>query len=100
MRFHNVDGHDVDLKRLDPSLTTAIHMSGDVTVINAVLGSIDVDASFDVDIGLDWQTNPDGTQMLHADPGTPDVHLSALAWLVSILIGFITFGVVGAIIAV
>lgn len=100
MRFHNVDGHDVDLKRLDPSLTTAIHLSGDVTVINAILGSIDVDASFDVDIGLDWQNNADGTQMLHADPGTPDVQLSGLAWLVSILIGFITFGVVGAIIAI
>ena len=100
MRFHNVDGHDVDLKRLDPSLTNAIHMSGDVTVINAVLGSIDVDAGFDVDIGLDWKDNVDGTQMLHADPGTPDVHLSALAWLVSILLGFITVGVVGVIVAV
>jgi len=100
MRFHNVDGHDVDLKRLDPSLTTAIHFSGDVTVINAILGSIDVDASFDVDIGLDWQNNADGTQMLHADPGAPDVHLSGLAWLVSILLGFITFGVVGVIVAI
>jgi hypothetical protein len=100
MVFHNVDHHDVRLTSLTPSLTNAIHMSGDVTVINAILGSIDVDASFDVDIGLDWRNNPDGSQMLHADPGTPDVHLSGLAWLLSILIGLITFGVVGVIIAI
>jgi hypothetical protein len=99
-RFHDVDGHDVDLKRLDPSLTSALHFSGDVTVINAILGSIDVDAGFDVDVGLHWADNPSGGQTLAADTGKPDVHLSGLTWLLSILIGFITFGVLGVVIAV
>ena len=98
--MHNVDGHDVELKSLNPSLTSAIHFSGDVTVIDAILGSIDVDAGFDVDVGLEWlPPDSDGLQMIKADPGDPDVHLSGLAWLLSILTGFITFGVTGIVIA-
>jgi hypothetical protein len=97
--IHNVDGHDVKLNSLNPSLTSAIHFSGDVTVINAILESIDVDAGFDVDVGLEWlPLDADDLQNIKADPGTPDVHLSGLAWLLSILVGFITFGLVGAII--
>jgi hypothetical protein len=97
----NVDGHDVKLNSLSPSLTSAIHFSGDVTVINAILGSIDVDAGFDVDVGLEWlPLDSDGLQNIKADPGDPDVHLSGLAWLLSILTGFITFGLVGVIVAI
>lgn len=96
----NADGHDVDLTRLDISLTNAIHMDGDVTVIDAILGSIDVDASFTVDVGLTWVDNSDGTQRLDDVPGEPDVSLGLLAWILSLLLGFITFGVIGVIIAV
>lgn len=99
-RVHNVDGHDADLKRLDISLTSAIHLDGDVTVINAIAGSIDVDASFTDDVGLHWADNADGTQHLVPDPGPPSVSESGLAWLLTFLFGFITFGIVGGIIAI
>jgi len=99
-RFNNVNGHDADLTRLTISLTSgAIHMEGDVTVIDAILDSIDVDASFSEDVGLHWEDNPDGTQMMKSDAGEPDVDLSLLAWIVSFLIGFITLGLVGGVIA-
>lgn len=98
--IHNVDGHDVRLKSLSPSLTSAIHFFGDVTVIDAVLGSIDVDASFDVDVGLEWLPPNAQGQGLKANTGDPDVHLSGLDWLLGILTGFLTFGLIGVIIAV
>jgi hypothetical protein len=97
--FDNVNGHKAKLTRLDISLTSAIHMDGDVTVINAILGSIDVDTSFTEDVGLHWQDNADGTQQMKSDPGSPSVDLSVLAWIVSFLIGFITLGLVGGVIA-
>jgi len=99
---HNVDGHNARLTRLDPSLTTAIHMDGDVTVINAILGSIDVDASFTEDVGLHWAPGPGptGGQVLVPDPGTPDVSEGLLWWILSFIVGFVTFGTVGAIIAI
>ena len=41
--FHDVDGHDARLDSLSLSLRTgSIHMEGDVTVIDAIAGSIDV----------------------------------------------------------
>lgn len=100
--FSNVDGHDARLNDLDISLREgAIHMEGDVTVIDAVLGCIDVDADFSADAGLRWEDNPDGTQRLEPFViGEPDVDLSLLAWILSFLIGFITFGLVGGIIVV
>jgi hypothetical protein len=99
--FTNVNDHEADLTRLNVSLINgAIHMEGDVTVIDAVLGSIDVDASFEVDVGLHWEDNADGTQRMVSDPGEPDVDLSLLAWIVSFLIGFITLGLVGGVIAI
>lgn len=100
-RFTNVNGHDADLTRLDVSLeSSALHLEGDVTVIDAILGSIDVNAGFGVDVGLHWEDNPDGTQRIVSDPGEPDVDLSLLAWIVSFLIGFITFGLIGGLIAI
>ena len=99
--LHNVDGHDVELHSLNPSLTSALHFSGDLTVIDAIADSIDVDAGFDVDVGLEWlPPDSNGLQMIKANPGDPDVHLSGLAWLLSILTGFITFGLLGVIIAI
>jgi hypothetical protein len=98
--FHNVNGHDVKLTRLDVSLTSAIHLNGDVTVVNAILGSIDVDASFDDDVDLSWVDNADGSQKLDSHARDPDVHLSAAAWILSLLFGFITGGIIGVIIAV
>ena len=97
--FHNVDGHDANLTRLDISLVDgAIHMEGDVTVLDVTFLNIDIDTSFTEDCGLHWKDNPDGTQFIDRDPGDPDVDLSLFAWIVSFLIGFITFGLVGGII--
>ena len=98
--FDDVNGHDARLNDLDISLRDgSIHMEGDVTVIDAVLGCIDVDASFSADAGLEWADNADGTQRLEPFTiGEPDVDLSLLAWILSFLIGFITFGLVGGII--
>jgi hypothetical protein len=100
-RFSNVDGHDADLTSLDTSLVSgAIHLEGDVTVIDAVAWSIDVDASFEVDVGLHWEDNADGTQRIEDDPGDPDVSTGLLGWILAFLLGFITFGLVGVIIVV
>ncbi len=100
--FHNINGHDAELKSLTISLRTgAIHMEGDVTVIDAIAGSIDVDASFEANAGLQWEDNPDGsgTQMIKPYVIDQDVDLSLLAWILSFLLGFITLGLVGGIIA-
>jgi hypothetical protein len=99
--FTNVNGHDADLNSLSITLRSgALHMEGDVTVIDAILDSIDVDASFEVDVGLHWEDNADGTQRIVSDPGEPDVDLSLLAWILSFLFGLITFGLIGGIIAI
>ncbi len=97
--FDNVNGHEADLTSLNVSLKTgAIHMEGDVTIIDAIAGSIDVDASFEEDVGLHWEDSSNGGQTIKADAGEPDVDLSLLAWIVSFLIGFITLGLVGGVI--
>ena len=98
----NVDGHDAIVKRIDVSLTNgSIHIEGDVTVVDAIAGSIDVDASFSAEVGLEWVDNADGTQTIHPFViGDPNVDLSLLAWILSFLLGFITLGIVGGIIAI
>jgi hypothetical protein len=46
------DGHDAKVTRLDVSLRNgSIHVEGDVTVVDAIADSIDVDASFEAEIG-------------------------------------------------
>ena len=99
---HNVNGHDAIVTRIDPSLKNgAIRIEGDVTVVDAIAGSIDVDASFSADIGLRWVDGPGGTQKIEPFViGDPDVDLSVLAWILSFLFGFITLGLVGGIIAI
>lgn len=98
-RFPNVDGHDADLTRLGRSLVPgAIRLDGDVTVIDAIAWSIDVGASFTVDVGLHWEDNADGTQKIEEDAGDPDVSTGLLGWILAFLLGFITFGLIGVII--
>ena len=97
--FHDIDGHDARLTRLEPSLRGgSIHLEGDVTVIDAIADSIDVDASFEAEVGLQWEDNPSGGQMIKPFVISQDVDLSVLAWIVSFLLGFITLGLVGGII--
>jgi PKD repeat protein len=90
-----IEGKQVEIDRLDFSLRTgAIRGEGDVTVIDAVAGSIDVDASFWADIGLAWQDEADGTQTIQPSVIDEDVDLSAGAWIVMIILGFIFGGLI------
>jgi len=96
-----INGKTVKLNKLSFSLKNGcIGISGEVTVVDAILDSIDVDADFDAEVILEWVDNPDGSQSLIPSlKGDPDVDLDLLAWILSFLIGFITFGIVGGIIA-
>ncbi|WP_116127895.1 PKD domain-containing protein [Lewinella sp. IMCC34183] len=97
-----IEGKTVRLNRLEFSLRNgSIRMEGSVTVVDALLGCIDVDATFSADAGLRWIDNADGTQRI--EPfliGDPDTDLPWYAWLLAILTGLLTIGVVGAIIGV
>lgn len=96
-----VEGHDVTLKKLELNLISgAIKIEGDVTVKDAIAGSIDVDANFEAEAGLRWKDAPEGQIIEPFLKGDPDVDLSLLAWILSFLIGFITFGIIGGIIVV
>lgn len=95
---------EVDLNELAVFLTNgSIRIEGEVTVIDAIAGSIDVDADFTADQGLTWADNPDGTQRiddfaLHEPDIDPEE--SVLLWVLGLLIGLLTGGVGGGIIAV
>lgn len=97
-----IEGKTVRLNRLSFSLRDgSIHMNGEVTVVDALLGCIDVDATFDADAGLRWIDNADGTQSI--EPfliGDPDTDLPWYAWLLAILTGLLTGGVIGLIIGI
>lgn len=100
----DTDGRKVDLNSLNITLVNgAIRVTGSVTIIDAILGSIDVGADFTADFGLRWVDNPDGGQTIEPfllrDPDV-DVNLSFLGWLLAILIGFLTGGFIGVIIAI
>lgn len=101
-RFNDVDGHDADLNSLNRSLTSgAIHLWGDVTVIDAIAGKIDVDADFEVDVGLHWEDNADGTQRIVADSGDPDVDVGLLGWILAFILVLLSpAGLIGAVIVV
>jgi PKD repeat protein len=101
-KYSNINGHDANLTALSIGLQAgSIYINGSVTVVHAILGSINVDASFSANAGLEWQPGPDGGQIIHPYViGSPDVDLSLLSWIVSFLIGFITLGLVGGIIAI
>lgn len=99
--FDNIEGHRARLNSLNASLRDgSIHFEGEVTVFDAIADSIDVDASFEAEVGLEWVDQPEGGQMLRPFVISQDVDLSLLAWILSFLIGFITFGIVGGIVAI
>lgn len=99
----NADDHEVDLKALDVFLVdSAIRTTGEVTVIDAILGSIDVDASFRADIGLTWEDLPDGKQRMKNVPlGDPEIdpEESVAMWVIGLLLGILTGGLAGGVIA-
>lgn len=78
-----------------------LDVNGEVTIVDAILDSVDVDAGFHQKVKLHWEDSSDGGQMLKHDlDGDPDVSMGAAAWILSALIGFLTLGIVGVIIAV
>lgn len=97
---HKVEGKTVKLNSLGLVLHDGyIEINGDVTIVDAVADSIDVDAGFEQKVSLSW--NPDGSspqELKHKLEGDPDVSLGAAAWILSALIGFLTFGIIGLII--
>jgi hypothetical protein len=102
------DGKEVDLNSLNVSLVNnAIRLEGEVTVIDAILGSIDVDADFKVDVGLHWQPNGSlniagGQLMEHHIIGDPEVdpQESVLFWVIAIILTVLTFGAGGVLFAI
>ena len=77
----------------------AIRMTGALTVIDAALGSIDVDATFRTDVGLRWSPDgsldPDGVQAMENQViGDPDVdpEESTAFWIVAIILAVISWG--------
>ena len=97
-----IEGKTVKLNALNFDLRDGvISITGDITVVDAILDSIDVDASFDAETILEWEDNEDGSQSIKPSMnGDPDVSLGGLAWLLGFLLGFITAGIIGGIIAV
>lgn len=102
------DGKDVDLRELDVFLVDgAIRMTGAVTVVDAILGSVDVDADFRADVGLLWNPdaalNADGVQALdHQVIGDPDVDPegSVAFWIIAIILAVISWGAGSILIAI
>ncbi len=97
-RRYEEDGDEFDLKTLTLSLKPgALHFDGSMTVIDAI-ACFDVDATFGVDVRLSWGSKHE----IVPDPDTPDVDtdLSIVAWVVSLILGFVTFGAVGVVIAI
>ncbi len=98
LRRYKVDDDEFDLNSLSLALRTgAIHFDGEMTVIDAI-ACIDVDATFGVDVHLSWGDN----NSIAAKPDEPDVDtkLSILAWVISLILGFLTAGGLGVVIAV
>jgi hypothetical protein len=100
--FDNIEGRRVRLNSLDPSLINGfIQLRGNVTVFNAIAGSIDADADFTAKLVLEWIDNPNGSQSLKASlSGDPDVDLGIGAWILGLILGFVTFGAVGVVVIV
>lgn len=97
-----VRGKTVKLNELNLELHQGhISVTGNVTVVDAIAGSIDVDADFEQKVKLHWEDVAGRGQTIKHDlDGDPHVGLGFAAWLLVILIGAITFGVVGIIIGV
>lgn len=98
----SVDGEDADINELDVVLTDgALHISGEVTVIDAILGSIDVDADFSSNIGLQWVDSGDSQRVEDFQIGEPEIdpEESVAMWVIGLIIGLITGGLGGLLIA-
>ncbi|MET0552580.1 MAG: hypothetical protein ABW221_06055 [Vicinamibacteria bacterium] len=98
-RRYSADGDEFDLHSLTLSLKPgALHFEGEMTVIDAIAFSLDVDASFKTDVRLAWKP---GNELV-ATPDEPEVEtdMSVLAWVVSLILGFITAGGMGVVIAI
>ena len=95
-----IKGKTVKLNSLDLVLHDGyLEVKGNVTVVDAIADSIDISADFSQKVSLHW--DPDaaaGQKIQHKLEGDPDIDLGAAAWILTALIGFITFGVVGLII--
>ncbi|YCK38033.1 PKD domain-containing protein [Actinomadura sp. ATCC 39365] len=102
------DGTAADVRSLDIDLVDgAIRMTGELTVIDAILGSIDVDADFRADVGLHWNPdgalNPDGVQQMDNHLiGDPDVdpEESVAFWIIAVILAIITWGAGSILIAI
>ncbi len=92
----DTDGHKVRINSFSMKLIDgSIEAKGSVTLVDEILGSIDVDASFTAHIGLRWVDNPSGGQMLDPflieDPDV-DVELGFLTFLFFFLVTLFTAG--------
>lgn len=101
------DGNDVDLTDLDVFLVNgAIRMTGEVTVIDAILDSIDVDAEFTVDVGLRWDPNgaldSAGVQMMDHFIISEDIdpQQSVLLWVITAILVVLTLGAGSVLLAI
>lgn len=95
-----ISGKTVKLNSLGMDLQNGyLEVTGNVTVVNAILDSIDVSADFTQKVTLNW--DPDAAAGQEIKPvldGDPDIDLGAAAWILTALIGFLTFGVIGTIV--
>ncbi len=95
-----ISGKTVKLNSLGMDLQNGyLEVTGNVTVVDAVLDSIDVSADFTQKVTLAW--DPDAAAGQEIKPtldGNPDIDLGAAAWILTALIGFLTFGVIGTIV--
>jgi len=99
--LNNVDGHTVNINSMTTTLQEgSIHFEGNVTVVNAIAGHIDVSADFHADAGMTWVNNSDGSQSIQPTDLGSGVSLSVLAWILSLLLGFISGGLIGGVIAI
>ena len=83
-----VDDDKVDINELDVFLVAgAIRITGAVTVIDAILDSIDVDADFRSDIGLEWVDGADGQEIRDVQLGDPDIdpEESVALWVIGLI---------------
>ncbi|MFK3980224.1 PKD domain-containing protein [Micromonospora sp. NPDC050397] len=98
-RFERDDTR-AEVRELELSLTdSGIRMTGALTVVDAILGCVDVDVTFRSDADLRWNpdggTGPDGVQALEVEVvGDPelDPERSVAYWLVAIVLGLTSWG--------
>ncbi|MGZ5134701.1 MAG: PKD domain-containing protein, partial [Flavitalea sp.] len=95
-----IKGKTVRLNSLDLELHNGfLEVKGNVTVVDAIADSINISADFSQNVSLHWDPDASPAQKIqHKLEGDPDIDLGAAAWILTALIGFLTFGVVGLII--